>query len=75
MGISKNLVKFDYEKMSITNTVKLPNDVFHIEKVNEDTFLVGEENRHIELINNNNFACLDFIKSLENGEIQKIENL
>ena len=44
MGISKNLVKFDYEKMSITNTVKLPNDVFHIEKVNEDTFLVGEEN-------------------------------
>ena len=61
--------------MSITNTVKLSNDVFHIEKVNEDTFLVGEENRHIELINNNNFACLDFIKSLENGEIQKIENL
>ena len=30
--------------MSITNTVKLSNDVFHIEKVNEDTFLVGEEN-------------------------------
>ena len=43
MGIDKNLVEFDLDKMNFTKNVITTKSVFHIEKVNDDTFLTDEE--------------------------------
>ena len=52
LGIHNNLVEFDYDQMKFTKKV-IANDsvlyrlVFHIERVNDDTFLTGESIGHI----------------------------
>ena len=51
MGISYNLIEFDYEQQKITKNVRTEDIVYHIEKVNDDSFLIGELFGHIELIN------------------------
>ena len=42
LGISSNIVEFNYEKMKITSNFRTKNNVFHIEKVNEEIFLTCE---------------------------------
>ena len=42
LGINNNLVELDLEKMEITMNVKTINYVYHIEKVNDETFLTGQ---------------------------------
>ena len=42
LGISKNLVEFDFEEdMKITKNYKTKSFVYHIEKVDDETFLTG----------------------------------
>ena len=42
LGVDHHLVEFDLEKNKITKNVETNNTVFHIEKINDDTFLTGE---------------------------------
>ena len=62
MGIDYHLVEFDYEKMRITHNAKTKNLVYHIEKVNNDTFLTGSFRENIELINKKDLTCLSYFK-------------
>ena len=49
--------------------MKPKNSVSHIEKVNNDTFLIAEYDGHIELINKNNLTCLNHLQLKEIGRI------
>ena len=52
LGISNNLVEFDFESMEITKNGDTKSyGVLHIEKFNDTTFLSGEELGYLELIN------------------------
>ena len=64
LGIDYNLVEFDFEKMKITKNVKSKTENFvqQIEKVNDDTFLVGELYGYIELINKKDLSCLSHLQ-------------
>ena len=42
LGIDNKLVEFDLENMKIIKNVKTMNSVLHLEKVNDDTILIGE---------------------------------
>ena len=42
MGISDNLVEFDFKRKKITKNVKTKSYVFNLEKINDETFLTGE---------------------------------
>ena len=42
MGIWSNLVEFDIERMKITKNFVTNDDVFQIEKINDEIFLAGE---------------------------------
>ena len=44
MGIENNLAEFDFQKMKITNNFKTKDYVYCIEKVNDETFLIGGYN-------------------------------
>ena len=61
LGISDNLVEFDFEKMKFTKKTKTLSSVFHIEKVNDESFLVGEYNGYLELINKKDLTCLSIL--------------
>ena len=65
MGFGNNLVEFDYEQMKMTINAKTKGLVFHLEKVNKNTFLTCEYDGNIELINKKDFSCLSKLK-LEN---------
>ena len=39
LGIGYNLVEFDYKQLKFTKNVKTMDSVYHIERVNDDTFL------------------------------------
>ena len=69
MGISYNLVEFDFKNMKITKNVKTKSFVCHIEKVNDVTFLTGEGLGYLELINKKDLTCLSFLKLEGSGEI------
>ena len=58
LGIDARIVEFDYAQMRIVKNLRTEEDVFHIEKVNDDTFLTGEFNGYIELIRKTNLTCL-----------------
>ena len=60
LGISKNLVEFDFKNMKIIKNVKTKNIVMNIEKVNDETFLTGEGFGYLELINKKDLNCLSF---------------
>ena len=47
--------------MKITKNVKAKDYVLHIEKVNAETFLTGESNGFLELINKKDLTCLSHI--------------
>ena len=44
--------------MKILKNVSAKDVVFHIVNINDDTFLTGEYNGNIELINKNDLRCL-----------------
>ena len=60
-----NLVEFDFERMEITKNVKTKNYVLHIKKVNDETFLIGEYDGDLELINKKDLTCLSHLKPEE----------
>ena len=62
MGISNNLVEFDLEKMKIIKNVITKSYVWQIEKVNDKTFLVGEWDGYLELINKEDLTCLSCLR-------------
>ena len=62
LGILDNLVQFDFERMEITKNVQTNKNVFHIEKVNDETFLTGERNGLLELIKKKDLTCLSHLK-------------
>ena len=62
MGIDNNLVEFDFEKMKITKNVKTSSYVFHVEKINDETFLTGELQGYLELINKKDLTCLSHLQ-------------
>ena len=55
--------------MKITKNVKTKNDVHHIEKVNDEKFLIGEFDGYLELINQKDLTCLTDIELEEVGSI------
>ena len=55
-------MQFDYSLMMITKQVCTYNNVYHIEKVNDDNFLTGEMGGHIKLINKWEMRCLSHLK-------------
>ena len=62
LGIENNLVEFDFDKMKITKKIETKNNVFHIEKFNNDTFLTGDLYGHIELVSKRDLSCLSHLK-------------
>ena len=61
LGISDNLVEFNYENMKITKNSKTKYPVYHIENVNDETFLTGELYGHLELISKKYLISLNHI--------------
>ena len=62
LGLYEILVEFDFERMKITKNVKTNDQVWHIEKINDETFLTGEFEGHLELINKKDLTCLSHLK-------------
>ena len=62
LGIWYNLVEFDFKRMKITKNVRTKEDVYHIEKINDETFLTGKMDGYLELINKKDLTCLSYIK-------------
>ena len=62
LGIDYHLIEFDFEQMKITKNVKTKSIVYHIEKVNDETFLTGEYEGYLELINKKDLTCLSHIR-------------
>ena len=58
LGIEQNLIEFDFEKMEIARNIKAKEQVYHIEKVNDDTFLTGEFQGYLELIHKKDLSWL-----------------
>ena len=69
LGIEENLVEFDFEKMNITKKIKTKDFVLCIKNVNDDTFLTGEDNGCIELINTKNLSYLSHLK------LKRVQNI
>ena len=61
--------------MKITKNVKTKHWVYHTEKVNDETFLTGEYDGYLELINKKDLTCLDHLKLEGVYWILQIENL
>ena len=58
LGIYYDLVEFDFKKMEIAKHVKAKDFVYLIENINDDTFLSGEYEGYLELINKKDLICL-----------------
>lgn len=61
LGIGWNLVEYDFEQMKFIKNAKTFAYVYHIEKVNDDTFLTCEMYGHIELIKKKDLTCLSHL--------------
>lgn len=48
--------------MKIIKNTEAKNNVFHIEKVNDEIFLTGEKNGYLELRNKKDLTCLSNLK-------------
>ena len=62
LGIGNNLgnhlIEFNYDIMQITKSVETSQRVHHIEKVKDDTFIIGYRNWIIEIRSKNNLSLL-----------------
>lgn len=62
LEIGYNLVVFDLKNMKMTRNADTKSIVFHIEKVDDETFLTGGYNWVLELFKKKNLTCLDHLK-------------